>query len=93
MSECFPIMGDRHGQRRGCVPMAFMQQFEVGARLNHFQSIARLAQRGGLDPQEAMAVVQGVRYCDRRWRESEPAWANLKLIVDAEYPGWDFMES
>ena len=91
MIERFPIMGDSANYRvRGYVPMDFMLQFEERAKKNHSQSIRRLAERGGLTAQEAMAVVNDTPYRDRRWRNDDAAWANLQLIVGSEYPDWDF---
>ena len=72
----FPIMGEAYGVKRGFVPMEFMQRYEKQAIHNHSQSISRLAERGGLTPQEAMAVIQGQPWHDRRWRDDDAAWAN-----------------
>lgn len=90
----FPIMGNGYGVKRGYVPMEFMQRFEQQAIRNHSQSISRLAERGGLTPQEAMAVIQGRSWDDRRWRDEDAAWANLQLLVSSEivFAGWDFNE-
>lgn len=86
----FPIMGLKYGAKFGYVPMDFMQRFAERCRLNHSQTVERLRERGGLDAQEAMAVVQNVAWHNRRWRESNAAWANLQIIVSAEYPDWNF---
>jgi len=90
----FPIMGEAYGVKRGFVPMEFMQRYEKQAIHNHSQSISRLAERGGLTPQEAMAVIQGQPWHDRRWRDDDAAWANLQLLVssDIAFSGWDFNE-
>lgn len=64
----FPVMVGHYGDRKklatdlACptrVPWAFMEQFEATVRSNHDQSLERLAQRGGLDPCEIMAAVNG----------------------------------
>lgn len=87
----FPIMGKRIGTRMGYVPLAFMRRFDSRARKNHGgQSIDRLKERGGLSAQEAMAVVQDVPWEQRRWLEDDAAWANLQIIVSAEYPEFSF---
>jgi hypothetical protein len=38
------------------------RQFENAARSNHYQSLARLAERGGLVWREAAAIVAGVKF-------------------------------
>jgi len=61
----FPIMSGDERQPRGpeSVPWDFMAPHERQARRNHDQSLTRLAERGGLDVTEALAVVEG-----RSWR-------------------------
>jgi len=50
----FPIMGAGFS-----IPWAMIAPFEQQARSNHDQSLERLAERGGLDPVEAIAVLDG----------------------------------
>ncbi len=48
--------------RLGCprsVPWVLVAPHEKQARLNHDQTLERLAQRGGLSPSELVAVVRG----------------------------------
>lgn len=88
--KVFPIMGDKYGVKRGYVPLEFMRRCERRAMLNHGgQTIEELAKRGGLTPQEAMAVVQDAPWQERRWHNDEAAWSNLQLIVSAEYPSFN----
>jgi hypothetical protein len=47
------------------VPWALVEPHAARARLNHDQSLERLAERGGLSPAELWCVVN-----DRHWRES-----------------------
>lgn len=55
--ETFPILSIR-GQSFAPVSWALMARHEVTAQRNHDgQTLERLAQRGGLDPCEALAVV------------------------------------
>jgi hypothetical protein len=56
--EFMPIMG--YPDIR--LPWALIAPHEAQARANHRQSLERLAQRGGLDPIEAYAVLT-----DRPW--------------------------
>lgn len=57
----FPILGaSRAKYPTPIVPWAFVAPHEAWAEKNHGgQSLARLAERGGLDPLELLAVVEG----------------------------------
>lgn len=60
--ESFPILG--HSQRQaGSVPWALVAPHEDQAQRNHYQSLKRLAERGGLSHSELCAVLE-----DREWR-------------------------
>ncbi|MCG8406697.1 MAG: hypothetical protein MI923_15995 [Phycisphaerales bacterium] len=85
----FPIMDDRVGQRRGYIPMALIRRHNDRAKLNHDQSVNRLRERGGLSPQEAMAVLANKSWSERPYRDEELAWAALQEIVKAEFPDFD----
>jgi hypothetical protein len=52
----FPIL---HGPS---IPWAIIAACEHQAQINHGQTIERLADRGGLDPSEAVAVLTGKRW-------------------------------
>jgi hypothetical protein len=54
MREYFPIMA---GNCIARVPWAFIAPHEGQAQRNHSQTLDRLAQRGGLDPDEALRVI------------------------------------
>lgn len=41
------------------VPWAFVEPHHAQAMINHDQTLNRLADRGGLSPQEMLAVVEG----------------------------------
>jgi alkanesulfonate monooxygenase SsuD/methylene tetrahydromethanopterin reductase-like flavin-dependent oxidoreductase (luciferase family) len=49
------------------VPWALVEPHERQARANHYQTLARLAERGGLDPCELWAVVH-----DMAWEKAPP---------------------
>ncbi len=71
----FPIMGV------GWIPWDVIAPHERQAELNHGgQSLERLSQRGGLSPQEAVAVIE-----DRPWRKmaDDEAMARLRDLVAA----------
>lgn len=56
-------------EKLGCpltVPWGLLAPHERQAQENHGQTLARLAERGGLSPSEMMCVLQ-----DRKWRRDE----------------------
>lgn len=72
----FPIMGWR------TIPWSLIAPYELAARKNHHQSLERLAERGGLDPAEAVAVFEG-----RPWGytiDRAEAIQRLQLRIDAD---------
>lgn len=80
----FPIMRVWHEKRddtlRRWVPWEMVAEHEAQARHNHDQSLARLAERGGLDAAEAVAVLE-----DRDWHHMslDVARARLEELVAA----------
>lgn len=84
MSRQFPIMDEEDARRRvplkWQVPWALLAPHERQALSNHGQTLERLAERGGLGPSEALAVIEG-----RRWRKMEvtEARAKLRALVEA----------
>lgn len=54
MMDLFPIMG---GLFLKAIPLEVIKGHEEQALHNHYQSLKRLARRGGLNPVEAMAVI------------------------------------
>ena len=48
------------------VPWSLLAPHEEQAQVNHDQSLERLAQRGGLDPTEMVAILE-----DRKWMSME----------------------
>lgn len=76
MSEkYFPIFGSICA-----IPWSVIAPFEKQAIENHEQTLERLAQRGGVSPCEAVAIIEG-----RKWSrmDAETAEAMLRSIVDA----------
>lgn len=59
MSDGFPIIGTNES-----VPWELVAPFEAQAIKNHSQTLKRLAERGGLDWHELLAVIEG-----KGWRE------------------------
>ena len=66
----FPIMHSDGGPES--IPWAMIAPKEGQARNNHGQSLKRLAERGGLSPCEALAVLEG-----RGWRKMADAGSLL----------------
>ena len=61
-----PIMG---GVLLKAIPWALISSHDEQAQTNHGQTLNRLAERGGLGPSEALAIIE-----DRRWEAlPEPA--------------------
>lgn len=84
MSEpTFPIMSEYQERRRNpdlrrSIPWAMIAPHEAQAQHNHSQTLQRLAERGGLSPNEAVCVLE-----DRRRESVEPldAWERLEKLV------------
>lgn len=57
----FPIMSGR-GEPGAWVPWQVFAPHEAQALANHGQDLRTLAGRGGLDPTEAVAVLEGLRW-------------------------------
>ena len=55
----FPIMSGKY--LKG-IPWSMIAPHEAQAQHNHKQSLERLAQRGGLSPDEALAVIENRKY-------------------------------
>lgn len=70
MSE-FPVM---ESQRRVSIPWTVIAPHEARALANHSQTLRRLAQRGGLSPAEAVAVLE-----DREWSPMPKEVAEARL--------------
>ena len=50
----FQIM---HGKRKS-IPWAMIEPHEKQAKINHYQTLQRLSERGGLSPLEAICVLE-----------------------------------
>lgn len=85
----FPIMGDRVQERRGYVPMAILRRHQAQALRNHSQTVERLRERGGLDPQEALATISDQSWRERKFRSGDDAWNEIRRLVALEFPDFD----
>jgi hypothetical protein len=56
------------------IPWPMIEAHEVQAKTNHGQTLARLADRGGLSACEALAIIE-----DRLWQRMPPGEANARL--------------
>jgi hypothetical protein len=60
--KTFPIMAVRDGHRAKTkdftIPWALIAPHEKQAQRNHYQTLERLAERGGLSAREALAVIE-----------------------------------
>lgn len=64
------------------VPWAFIAPHERQAQANHDQSLQRLAERGGLCLQEALAVVQDTTWTDTVYLTDRAAASQLRALLD-----------
>lgn len=87
MSEDFPILFSWQSEIRkkelalGCpktIPFSLLAPHEKQAQHNHGQTLKRLAERGGLSPDEAVAVLE-----DREWHRmaKEESISRLNELV------------
>ncbi len=92
----FPILGidqrdiENHPERPRNVPWAMLEPFEGNAKKNHDQSLQRLAERGGLDVTEMVAIIEGhtIRWL-RDQAESSPARSPRERGSKFEDECWD----
>jgi hypothetical protein len=75
----FPVLQAPDGCPRA-IPWRLLAPHEEQAQRNHYQSLERLAERGGLCPSEMVAVLE-----NRRWRgmPDQEAVARLMELIDA----------
>lgn len=59
MADTFKVM---KGKLLKCVPMAFLEPHRRQAMSNHYQTLERLNERGGLTAQEMLAVIYDVEF-------------------------------
>jgi hypothetical protein len=69
----FPIMDDDKGGRWS-MPWRLIEPYNGQALRNHDQSLEKLASRGGLCSEEALAVIRG-----QRWRDRTPGHGRKEL--------------
>lgn len=75
--EMFPIMLD---VGRDYIPWGVLS--EEMAMKNHSQTLQRLAQRGGLGPQEALMVILNLRWCtSAEFPKEEESLKALHVVV------------
>lgn len=87
----FPILlaHRRRGEwsRRTTVPWSFLEPHEAQAQYNHGgQSLARLAERGGLGPSEMLAIVKGIYWSDTKNISDEAAIDEIELLIERKEP-------
>jgi hypothetical protein len=90
--KLFPITGFRDAfpkyREQGllqvviAVPWDMLAPHQAQAIKNHSQTLERLAQRGGLDASEAMAIIDGVDVFSRRVNEIEDQRRLSQLLAE-----------
>lgn len=71
--KMMPIM---QGKCLRAIPWALIAPHEDQAQDNHYQTLNKLAQRGGLGADEAVAILE-----DRQWRAMDEREAEFRLIA------------
>ena len=79
-NELFPILGTKPKEY---IPWECIQPHEEQALKNHGQTLKRLAERGGLDWTEALAVLE-----DRKWIRMDESEAKEKVLEITEQKEW-----
>ena len=80
----FPIITSIEERKHGAptwVPWAAIAPHEDQAQENHMQSLERLAERGGLDAGEFIAVMQDKRYEAGRQDEGNSLILELRTLA------------
>ncbi len=82
----FPVLNQQYGPRSerlampSDVPWEFAETFREQAMHNHGQTLERLAERGGLAPEEMWHAAKGFRLSPFRCTKQEAVdWLNSKL--------------
>lgn len=63
----FPIMVTVYGTKASSIPWSLIAPHEAQALINHDQTLERLAERGGLDPCEALSVILNLKWRQDRF--------------------------
>lgn len=71
----FPLLPWKKTPR---IPWEMVEPHARQAEINHYQTLERLAERGGLSPSELMAVLE-----DRRWSPMPDASEKLDAAIEA----------
>lgn len=77
MPDRFPLLRSAIPHGLPCprsVPWELVAAHAKQAKLNHDQTLERLAERGGLDPRELWCVVHGKPWRERPTIEDALAW-------------------
>jgi hypothetical protein len=84
----FPVMVDRKYRDRCpvAVPFALVQEHEQQARNNHWQTVQRLSERGGLAPCELLAVLEDREHSRMDHQE---AISRLLIILEEYEQRWE----
>ena len=72
----FPIMGGPS------IPWRMIAPHDGQAKINHDQTLERLAERGGLSPEEAIAVLDDLKYRASMWSVEPNAGAGARAELE-----------
>lgn len=80
--KLFPILGD---DQIKALPWYVFEPHEKQAQCNHSQSLARLAQRGGLGIEEAYCVLNDIEILSRmKFNKAAVRVVLMKFVYEAE---------
>lgn len=80
----FPVLGEGWS-----IPWVALQPYESQAKINHSQTLAELALRGGLSSQEILAVIHGCLAWERIDADQPPrryleTWVNQQAMIERD---------
>jgi hypothetical protein len=84
VSRRFPLLRSHLPAGHGCppsVPWELVAPHERRARLNHDQSLERLAERGGLSPGELWCLVADCSLRERPTEAEAVAWLTAEVAA------------
>lgn len=80
----FPVLGEGWS-----IPWIALQPYEAQAKINHSQTLAELALRGGLSSQEILAIIHGCLAWERIDADEPPrryleTWVNQQAAIERD---------
>ena len=80
MTDTAEIMLIQHGEFLRAIPMSILN--EEGAQTNHNQSLERLRERHGIDPIEAIGIIENQWPLDLEMSKSEAERQLMQIMIN-----------